>query len=202
MSRLKLLAVTITVAFATLACGATSASTPGTKATIAPSTVAVTDSKAADLRTKLNLLLGEHLMLASKATGAALGGRSDEFAAYGDALNKNGTDIGAMIGSVTPRSPSSRPRPPSSPRCIARARTGSATPGPASVGATRSQSSPNTTRATGCTSRTVVSRRVSGWSATGPRPVSRSPAEALANRREKNPLQWNSALEPRRPRER
>jgi hypothetical protein len=63
-------------------------------------TGAVTDSPAADLRTKLNLALGEHIILASKATNAALAGRSDEFAAYGDLLNKNGTDVGTMIGSV------------------------------------------------------------------------------------------------------
>ncbi len=60
----------------------------------------VTDSAAADLRTNLNLALGEHIIFASKATGAALGGRADEFAAYGDLLNKNGTEIGATIGSV------------------------------------------------------------------------------------------------------
>ena len=60
----------------------------------------MTDSAAADLRTKLNLALGEHIILAAKATDAALGGRSDEFAAYGGLLNTNGTDIGAMLGSV------------------------------------------------------------------------------------------------------
>ena len=60
----------------------------------------VTDSPAADLRTKLNVALGEHLILASKATGAALDGRNDEFAAYGSLLNKNGTDLGAMLGTV------------------------------------------------------------------------------------------------------
>ena len=60
----------------------------------------MTDSAAADLRTKLDLALGEHIVFAAKATEAALGGRSAEFAAYGDLLNKNGTDIGAMIGSV------------------------------------------------------------------------------------------------------
>ena len=66
----------------------------------AVSGTAMTDTAAADLRTRLNLALGEHIIFASKATGAALGGRSAEFAAYGDLLNKNGTDIGAMIGSV------------------------------------------------------------------------------------------------------
>ncbi|MEO5940713.1 MAG: hypothetical protein ABIZ72_07015, partial [Candidatus Limnocylindrales bacterium] len=60
----------------------------------------MTDTAAADLRTKLDLALGEHIIFASKATGAALGGRADEFAAYGDLLNKNGTEIGATIGSV------------------------------------------------------------------------------------------------------
>jgi hypothetical protein len=63
-------------------------------------TGSVTDSPAADLRTKLDLALGEHIIFAAKATEAALGGRSDEFAAYGALLNKNGTDIGATIGSV------------------------------------------------------------------------------------------------------
>ncbi|MDQ6682581.1 MAG: hypothetical protein M3Y88_04830, partial [Chloroflexota bacterium] len=58
------------------------------------------DSKAADLRVRLDLLLGEHIILATKATGAALGGRAGEFAAYGGLLNTNGTDLGAMIGAA------------------------------------------------------------------------------------------------------
>ncbi len=61
---------------------------------------AMTDSAAADLRVKLDIALGEHIILASKATGAALGGRTDEFGAYGKLLNTNGTDIGAMIGAA------------------------------------------------------------------------------------------------------
>jgi hypothetical protein len=61
----------------------------------------MTDATAAgDLRTSLNLALGEHIILAAKATGAALGGRNEEFAAYGDLLNANGTDLGAMIGAA------------------------------------------------------------------------------------------------------
>jgi len=60
----------------------------------------MTDSAAANLRTKLDLALGEHIILASKATGAALGGRNAEFSAYGALLNTNGTDIGAMIGAA------------------------------------------------------------------------------------------------------
>ena len=76
-------------------------SSPMGSASMDPSAgTAMTDSKAADLRTKLDLLLGEHIILATKATGSALGGRTDEFKAYGDLLNKNGTDLGAMIGAA------------------------------------------------------------------------------------------------------
>jgi hypothetical protein len=59
-----------------------------------------TMSPAANLRTDLNYLLGEHQILAFKATGAALGGRQAEFEAYGTLLNTNGTDLGAAIGSI------------------------------------------------------------------------------------------------------
>jgi hypothetical protein len=57
-------------------------------------------SDAANLRVELNYLFGEHLMLAAKATGSALGGRTDEFNAYAKLLNTNGTDIGAAIGKL------------------------------------------------------------------------------------------------------
>jgi hypothetical protein len=57
-------------------------------------------SPAANLRTDLNYLLGEHLILAAKATGAALGERTEQFEAYGGLLNTNGTDLGGAIGSV------------------------------------------------------------------------------------------------------
>ena len=57
-------------------------------------------SDAANLRVDLNYLLGEHLILAAKATGAALDGRSDQFEAYGGLLNTNGTDLGGAIGSI------------------------------------------------------------------------------------------------------
>ena len=60
------------------------------------------DSKAADLRVALDNLLGEHIFIAAKATGAALrGGTSDPaFAAYGAKLATNGTDLGALIGAA------------------------------------------------------------------------------------------------------
>ncbi len=60
----------------------------------------MTDTAAADLRVKLDLLLGEHIIFASKATGAALLGHTAEYKAYGAMLNANGTDIGEMIGAA------------------------------------------------------------------------------------------------------
>ena len=81
------------------ACGPNTGST--TPSSPAPQVGTVsTDSKAADLRTKLNYLLGEHLILAAKAVDAALLGRTPEFNAYGALLNTNGTDIGDMIGAA------------------------------------------------------------------------------------------------------
>ncbi|GAC1645429.1 MAG: hypothetical protein NVS9B11_16570 [Candidatus Dormibacteraceae bacterium] len=97
---IKVLAVGITAAFMALACGSgnTSTATSSPKA----ATAVTADSKAADLRVALDNLLGEHIFMAAKATGAALrGGTSDpEFVAAGAALNTNGTDIGAAVGSL------------------------------------------------------------------------------------------------------
>ena len=58
------------------------------------------DSPAANLRTTLNLKLGEHIILALKATDAGLHGDTASFDAYNGLLNSNGTDIGAMLGSL------------------------------------------------------------------------------------------------------
>src|SRR5437867_13246513 len=54
---------------------------------------ATSATKAADLRTGLNALLGEHVYLASAATNAALGGRQAEFEAAAAALDAN-SEIG------------------------------------------------------------------------------------------------------------
>jgi hypothetical protein len=118
-SRSKLLTGAFAIAIVAGACGGTAATPTGAAPTTAPASAQPTtppmsdqmsmapgsagpmsDSAAADLRTRLDVALGEHLILASKATGAALGGRNDEFAAYGALLNTNGTDIGAMIGAA------------------------------------------------------------------------------------------------------
>lgn len=57
-------------------------------------------TKAADIRVTLNSLLREHVFLATSATGAALGGRSEEFKSAAQALDGNSVDIANAIGSV------------------------------------------------------------------------------------------------------
>jgi hypothetical protein len=58
------------------------------------------DTKAADLRSALDQLLGEHVQLAADATNAALNGRDAEFQAAAGALDANSVDIANAIGSV------------------------------------------------------------------------------------------------------
>jgi hypothetical protein len=64
------------------------------------SAVATATTPAATLRTALNALLSEHVILAAAATGAALDGRDAEFKAAAGALDANSVDIAKAIGSV------------------------------------------------------------------------------------------------------
>jgi hypothetical protein len=65
-----------------------------------PMQTASADSPAADLRSALDQLLGEHVQLAVDATNAALNGRTDEFNAAAAALDANSVDISQAIASV------------------------------------------------------------------------------------------------------
>jgi len=56
------------------------------------------DSKAADLRTRLDLLLGEHVMVIAKESSAAH--RADEFAGYLHLLTTNGSDLTDLMRSA------------------------------------------------------------------------------------------------------
>lgn len=58
------------------------------------------DTPAADLRSALDQLLGEHVQLAADATNAALHGRDREFQAVAGALDGNSVDIANAIGSI------------------------------------------------------------------------------------------------------
>jgi len=55
---------------------------------------------AQDLRALLSGQLGEHVMLAASATGAALGGRDAQFKAAAKSLDDNSIDISKSIGAV------------------------------------------------------------------------------------------------------
>jgi hypothetical protein len=57
-------------------------------------------SKAADLRSALDMLLTEHVNVAAAATGAALGGREAEFQAAAVALDQNSVAVSNAVGSV------------------------------------------------------------------------------------------------------
>lgn len=56
------------------------------------------ESKAADLRTRLDLLLGEHVFAIAKESSAA--GRSDEFSSYLHLLTSNGTELTDLMRSA------------------------------------------------------------------------------------------------------
>jgi plastocyanin len=58
----------------------------------------MTDSQASGLRVTLNNLLSEHVYLAARATGAALGSRQSEFEAAAAALDANSIDLSRAIG--------------------------------------------------------------------------------------------------------
>jgi hypothetical protein len=55
---------------------------------------------SSDLRVGLNSLLKEHVYLAAATTGAALGGRQDEFKSAAGALDANSVALSQAIGSV------------------------------------------------------------------------------------------------------
>ncbi len=59
-----------------------------------------TNANAQDVRVLLSTKLGEHVMLAASATGAALGGRDAQFKAAAKSLDDNSVDISKAIGQV------------------------------------------------------------------------------------------------------
>ena len=59
------------------------------------------ESKAADFRTRLDLLLGEHVILIAKESSAAGTGRGgDEYAGYLHLLTSNGNDLTELVRSA------------------------------------------------------------------------------------------------------
>lgn len=114
---LRLAAVGIVLSITAAACGSagsgttspspstaakTTAASPSTAASTAATTTtnATSMTKSADLRVALNLLLMDHVYLASSATNQALLGNDAGFKAAAATLDKNTVGLGDAIGSV------------------------------------------------------------------------------------------------------
>ena len=91
------------VVLAAIACSNSSSGPPASGArTESPSQASgpTPDSKAADLRVRLNLLLGEHVMVIAKDSLAATANRSDEYKGYATLLTLNGSDLTSLMASA------------------------------------------------------------------------------------------------------
>jgi hypothetical protein len=95
MSRWKSIAVAGSAALALLACGG-----PGGVRSSPQPAPAPTDTRAADLRVRLDALLGEHVLLAAKAVDASVSGRAEEAGAYQALLGRNSSDLGDVVGAA------------------------------------------------------------------------------------------------------
>jgi hypothetical protein len=81
----------VMIGAALAACSTESPSTPN------PSATPQAQSQAADLRTHLDLLLSEQVMIVAKESAAAVN-HSDEYAGYTGLLSTNSADLAALIG--------------------------------------------------------------------------------------------------------
>jgi hypothetical protein len=97
----RVLAAAALAAVTLLSCATsprTSASAPRLT-TASPVILNPADSKAADLRTRLDLLLGEHVIVIAKESSAA-GSRADEYTSYLRMLTSNGNDLTELVRSA------------------------------------------------------------------------------------------------------
>ncbi|HEV7864226.1 MAG TPA: hypothetical protein VGR20_16070 [Acidimicrobiia bacterium] len=98
---LRLVAAVLAFGLLGAACGSTSSANGKVDESTTTTTIAKgPDTTAAQLRSKLNGVLAEHVYLASAATGAALGGRADEFTAAAAALEGNSDALTGYIAAV------------------------------------------------------------------------------------------------------
>jgi hypothetical protein len=95
-------ALVVIVAIASIACSNQGSGPPASGSRllspIVPASTA--DSKAADLRVRLDLLLGEHVIVIAKDSLAATANRADEYAGYATLLNLNSNDLTAVMNSA------------------------------------------------------------------------------------------------------
>jgi hypothetical protein len=65
-----------------------------------PTASTATESKAADMRTRLSLLLAENVSLTARSSAAVLRGRAEEQAAYAELLQANGRGLTDLVGAA------------------------------------------------------------------------------------------------------
>jgi hypothetical protein len=91
----------VIVALAAFGCSNSSSSPPASGSRLSSSSQAAgVDSKAADLRVRLDLLLGEHAIVIAKDSLAATANRADEYSGYATLLTINGNDLTAVMNSA------------------------------------------------------------------------------------------------------
>jgi len=96
-------ALFLIVALAAIACSNPSAGPLASGSRLSSPSQAVgarADSKAADLRARLDLLFGEHVIVIAKDSLAATANRADEYAGYATLLTINGNDLSAVMNSA------------------------------------------------------------------------------------------------------
>ncbi len=101
MVSVKSFAMLLGAVFVVTACSASnSVNTAAPISSISPAPTAnPADTKAVDLRVRLDLLLGEHLMVLAKQAAAAAN-HNDEYLGYATLLTTNGNDIVEVVGSA------------------------------------------------------------------------------------------------------
>ena len=91
------------VALTSIACSNSDSGLPASGARLASPSQASgssADSKAADLRARLDLLLGEHVIVITKDSLAAAANRADEYKGYATLLTLNGGDLSSVMASA------------------------------------------------------------------------------------------------------
>ena len=94
------LAVGAVLVVALIACTSSNGPSASAARSTSPSPAVLNpaESKAADLRTRLDLLLGEHVIAIAKESSAA--GRSEEYSSYLHLLTSNGTELTELMRSA------------------------------------------------------------------------------------------------------
>ncbi|HEX7263334.1 MAG TPA: hypothetical protein VF383_04050 [Candidatus Dormibacteraeota bacterium] len=101
MQTARPVALIAVVVLATIACSNSNGSSTASGGRVSsPALRNAADSKAADLRVRLDLLLGEHVMVIAKSSLAATANRSDEYVGYGNLLILNAADLSAVMTSA------------------------------------------------------------------------------------------------------